>query len=147
MGQAWHSRGGLNDLPPGERIALVVEPDPAKRAEATMILRSMGYKTYDTGCGAVGQFIASQLLLEVAIVDAELPDLDGLQVLRRLRTRLPDAVIIATAAPDARWEETAAEALDAGADFALSSLSAATLRAVLAGGRPDRDGYETRPSE
>jgi DNA-binding response OmpR family regulator len=115
----------------GEHVALVIEPDPAKRAEASVILRSMGLKTYDTGCGAVGQFIATQLELSIVVLDAVLPDLDGVQLIRRIRALSPDALIVATAAPDEEWEATASAAHCAGADFTLSSLSAATLRAVL----------------
>jgi len=131
MAQAWHPLHERSDDSRSERIALVIEPDAASRAEATVVLRSMGLKTYDTGCGAVGQFIATQVELSVVVVDAVLPDLDGVLLIKRVRALSPDAVIVATAPPQADWDEIGEQAQRAGADFALSSLSAGTLRSVL----------------
>lgn len=131
MSQTWHSRGGLNDLPPGERIALVIEPDRFKRAQAYALLRDRGYKTYNTGCGAVGQFMASQLSIDVIVLNAVLPDMNGLELLQRLRVRLPDAFIVATAIDDEDWESAVAEVSEAGADQVVRSLDKDSLNAAL----------------
>lgn len=145
MGQAWHSTNrGLGDALPGRGNALVVEPEPAKRAEAAVTLRSMGFKTHETGCGAVGQFIATQITLNVVVVDVVLPDINGLQLIKRVRGLSPDAVIVATAPPGGAWEATAGLAHHAGADFALSRLSGEALGAVLAGRHSPRSEHEAR---
>lgn len=128
MGRAWQSRDGATE---SERIALVVEPDPSKRAEAAITLRSMGFKTYQTGCGGVGQFMASQLTLNAVVVDAVLPDLDGIQLIRRVRATSPEAVIVATAPDEDDWDAFTATAQAAGADFALNSFFGDALSAVI----------------
>jgi len=140
MGQAWHARDGASDSP--ERIALVVEPDGARRAQAALALRGMGFKTYQTGCGGVGQFMASQLTLHAVVVDVVLPDLDGLQLIRRVRATSPQAIIVATAPQDQDWDVIAADAHNAGADYALRNFSGEALNAVLTGA--PSSGYEAR---
>lgn len=145
MGQAWHStHRGLDEALPPRGIALVVEPDAAKRAEAAVTLRSMGFKTHETGCGAVGQFIATQLTLSVVVVDVVLPDLNGLKLIKRVRGLSPDAVIVATAPPGGAWDATSGLAHHAGADIALSTLSGEALGAVLAARHHPRGEHETR---
>lgn len=145
MGQAWHTRHqGADESLPERGVALVVEPEPAKRAEAAVTLRSMGFKTHETGCGAVGQFIATQITLNVVVVDVVLPDINGLQLIKRVRGLSPDAVIVATAPADGASEATAGLAHHAGADIALSSLSGEALAAVLAARRPPRLDHEHR---
>ena len=145
MGQAWHSRGGLNALQPGERIGLVIEPESAQRAQAGSALRGMGYKTYATGCGAVGQFIASQLSVDLIVISAVLPDLDGLQLIRQLRVRVPEAVIVATALESENWDAKALLAYAAGADFALRAITRSALASVL-DGRPRHADNSTQQS-
>lgn len=136
MGRASHSHASMNALPPDRRIALIVEPDSAKRAAAAVTLRSMGFKTYQTGCGGVGQFMASQLMLDAVVIDVVLPDLDGLQLIRRVRAMSPEAVIVATAPAGQDWELIVVDAQQAGADFTLGSFSGDALGAVLKDGSP-----------
>lgn len=145
MGQAWQMRNrDLDESLPGRGAALVVEPEPERRAEAALTLRSMGFKTHETACGAVGQFIATQITLKVVVVDVVLPDINGLQLIKRVRGLSPDAVIVATAPPGGAWEATAGLAHHAGADIALSSLSCEALRAVLVARHPPGDEHEIR---
>jgi CheY-like chemotaxis protein len=140
MGQAWQSMHKRLDEPlPQRGVALVVEPEPARRAEAAVTLRSMGFKTHETGCGAVGQFIATQITVHVLVVDVVLPDMNGFELIKRVRGLSPDAVIVATAPPDGGWEATAGLA-----DIALSRLSGEALAAVLASRHPPRGEYEAR---
>jgi CheY-like chemotaxis protein len=143
VGQAWHSmHQSLDEALPGRGVALIVEPEPAKRAEAAVTLRSMGFKTHETGCGAVGQFIATQITLNIVVVDVVLPDLNGLQLIKRVRGLSPDALIVATAPPGGAWEATAGLAHYAGADIALSSVSGEALGAVLCARHPPHHEYE-----
>ncbi len=117
-------------------VALVVEPSATRRTEAAARLRSMGFNTHATGCGAVGQFIATQVPLDIAVVNVVLPDISGLQLIRRVRGLAPDAVIVATAPADGEWEASVGLAQHAGADIALASLSGEALAAALAGREP-----------
>jgi CheY-like chemotaxis protein len=134
VGQAWQSTNrSLDDLLPGRGTALVVEPDENRRAEAARTLRNMGFKTHETGCGAVAQFIATQLKLTLLVVDTVLPDMNGLKLIRKVRGLSPDAVIVATSPPGGAWEVTATLANHAGADIALSAISSEALGSVLAG--------------
>ena len=50
MAQAWQqsTHKGLDESLPGRGVALVVEPEPTRRAEAAVTLRSMGFKTHET---------------------------------------------------------------------------------------------------
>jgi two-component system, OmpR family, response regulator len=82
---------------PVRGAACVVEPDNDARAEIADALRNMGYTTHETGSGAVGAFIADQIHLQVALVNLVLPDAKGLQLIRRVRAKCPDAVIVALA--------------------------------------------------
>lgn len=125
---------GLDDLMPGRGAACVVETDPVKRAAMAATLRTMGYKTHEASCGAVAAFIASQIKLNVVLVDVVLPDMSGLKLIKRLRTLAPDAVIVATSPPGGAWEAAAGLAPHAGADAALSALTSDALSAALGAG-------------
>lgn len=134
MGQAWQSTNrSLDDVLPARGIALVVEPDGPKRTSAAAVLRNMGFKTHETGCGAVAQFIATQLKLSLFVVDTVLPDMNGLKLIKHVRALSPEAIIVATSPPGGAWEATATLASHAGADIALSAISSEALGSVLAG--------------
>jgi len=78
---------------------------------------------------------------DVVLLDLELPDLDGVQVCRKLRERTDAAIIVVTAHGE---EPDRVMALDAGADdylvksFGLAELQA-RIRAVLRRVRPNGD--------
>ena len=78
---------------------------------------------------------------DVVLLDLELPDLDGVQVCRKLRERTDAAIIVVTAHGE---EPDRVMALDAGADdylvkpFGLAELQA-RIRAVLRRVRPGGD--------
>jgi DNA-binding response OmpR family regulator len=78
---------------------------------------------------------------DVVLLDLELPDLDGVQVCRKLRERTDAAIIVITAHGE---EPDRVMALDAGADdylvkpFGLAELQA-RIRAVLRRVRPGGD--------
>jgi DNA-binding response OmpR family regulator len=58
-------------------------------------LRRMGYTTHETSSGAVGDFIADQIHVQVALINVVLPDAQGLKLVRHFRTTSPSAAIIA----------------------------------------------------
>ncbi|MEU9443299.1 response regulator transcription factor [Streptomyces sp. NPDC048304] len=118
----------------GRFAVLVVEDDDTIGRHLTTGLRSNGYApTWSrTGAGALTE--AGQAPYDVLLLDLGLPDMDGLDVARTLRARLPDLlIIILTARTD---DIDVIAGLDAGADdylvkpFSLTVLLA-RLRAHL----------------
>ncbi|WP_405848135.1 response regulator transcription factor [Streptomyces sp. NBC_01518] len=110
---------------------LVVEDDPGIAASLVLGLERAGYRarSVDTGREA----LAADPEPDVVLLDLGLPDLDGVEVCRRLRSRSRAAIIVVTA----RGEEAdRVSALDEGADdylvkpFGLAELLA-RIRAVL----------------
>ena len=98
-------------------LILVVEDDVPVRNLITITLKTHGYRylTAGTGDGAVVE--ASSHNPDVVLLDLGLPDMDGVDVIRKIRTwsNLPIIVI------SARSEDTdKIDALDAGADDYLT---------------------------
>lgn len=98
-------------------LILVVEDDPPVRNLITTTLKAHDYRfiTADTGEGAVME--AASHNPDIILLDLGLPDLDGVEVIRRIRSwsNLPILVI------SARSEDTdKIDALDTGADDYLT---------------------------
>lgn len=96
---------------------LVVEDDPSIRNLMASTLRTQGYRyiTAENGKSALMQ--AASWNPDILLLDLGLPDLDGVEIIRQVRTwsNLPIIVI------SARSEDTdKIEALDAGADDYLT---------------------------
>jgi DNA-binding response OmpR family regulator len=118
----------------GTRV-LVVEDDPGI---ARAMARGLTGAGYGVQVVATGSQALSAAPVDVVLLDLGLPDLDGLEVCRRLRLRSDAAIIVVTA----RGEEgDRVAALDEGADdylvkpFGLAELLA-RIRAVLRRVRP-----------
>jgi DNA-binding response OmpR family regulator len=117
---------------------LVVEDDASIAAQLVKGLTRGGYSVSHvlTGEDALGWGDA-----DVVLLDLELPDVDGVQVCRKLRERTDAAIIVVTAHGE---EPDRVMALDAGADdylvkpFGLAELQA-RIRAVLRRMRPGGD--------
>jgi DNA-binding response OmpR family regulator len=109
---------------------LVVEDDPGI---STQLVRGLTRAGYETGSVSTGMAALDWPVPDVVLLDLGLPDIDGVEVCRRLRQTSDAAIIVVTA----RGEETdRVLALDEGADdylvkpFGLSELLA-RIRAVL----------------
>ena len=97
---------------------LVVDDDPALRRTLQTHLTAHGHTVVAAGDGAAALRAATEVSgLEVVLLDLELPDLSGLEVLAGLRraSTLPVIALSGTADPD-----QVVLALDAGADDYLS---------------------------
>jgi two-component system KDP operon response regulator KdpE len=96
---------------------LVIDNDPATGEVLDAALRTCGYTVHVATTAEVGLQLASAIEPDVMIADLALPDLDGVEVCRRLRrwTSAPVLVLTADAAEDRK-----VEALDAGADDFVS---------------------------
>ena len=96
---------------------LVIEDEPQIRRFLRATLPTHGYRLLEAGTAQEGLTQAAMYQPEVIILDLGLPDLDGLEVTRRLRewTTIPILVL------SARGQETDKVAsLDAGADDYLT---------------------------
>lgn len=98
-------------------VILVVEDDAPVRNLITTALKTNDYKyiTAPTGEGAVME--AATHNPDIALVDLGLPDTDGVEVIRRIRSWSNMPIIVISARSEA---EDKVEALDAGADDYLT---------------------------
>jgi two-component system, OmpR family, KDP operon response regulator KdpE len=101
----------------GHPLILVVEDDPPIRRFLRACLTSRDYEVVEAGTGKEGLLLAAQQPPDLVILDLGLPDLDGSEVIRRLRdwTAVPIVVVSARG-----QERDKVAALDAGADDYLT---------------------------
>jgi two-component system, OmpR family, KDP operon response regulator KdpE len=116
----------------GARI-LVVDDEQAIRRFLRVTLEAQGYQPYEADSGKEALQAVPACRPDVVILDLGLPDMEGHEVIRRLREWSPVPIIVLSV----REHETEKiEALDAGADdyltkpFAVGELMA-RLRAAL----------------
>jgi DNA-binding response OmpR family regulator len=127
----------------GATSVLIVEDDASIAAQLVRGLTRGGYQVDHV---LTGQDALAWGKPDVVLLDLELPDLDGVQVCRKLRERTDAAIIVVTAHGE---EPDRVMALDAGADdylvkpFGLAELQArirAVLRRLRPGGEVVRHG-------
>jgi DNA-binding response OmpR family regulator len=123
---------------------LIVEDDASIAAQLVKGLTRGGYRVDHV---TTGHDALQRGEPDVVLLDLELPDLDGVQVCRKLRERTDAAIIVVTAHGE---EPDRVMALDAGADdylvkpFGLAELQA-RIRAVLRRVRPGGDVVKHGP--
>lgn len=122
---------------------LLVEDHRAMREIIAAHLRERGFAVDPVGCGEEALTATATASYEAVILDLGLPDMDGMEVLRRLRgSRNPDLPALILTARDS--VEARVGGLNAGADdyilkpFDLTELDA-RLRAVLRRPGPRRE--------
>ncbi len=94
-------------------LVLIVEDEEPICNFITAILDSNGYRVMKTGSGKEGLSMTASYSPDVVLLDLGLPDLDGTEVLKKLRqwTKIPVVVVSARG-----QEREKVEALDLGAD-------------------------------
>lgn len=114
--------------------ALVVEDDNTLREQIVTELREQGYAIDETGDGSDGLYLATEMPLDVAIIDLGLPGTSGFDIIKQVREKqLNYPILILTART--RWQDKV-EGLEAGADdylakpFHMEELMA-RLRAIM----------------
>ena len=110
-------------------VVVLIEDEPQIRRFLRATLTSQGYRLFEAATAADGLVEVASRQPDVVIVDLGLPDLDGLEVIRRLREWSKVPVIVLSARGQERDKVTA---LDAGADDYVSKpFSAGELLARL----------------
>lgn len=110
-------------------VALVIDDEPQIRRLLRVTLEANGYMVFDAATGRDGIVQAAQCRPEIILLDLGLPDLDGVEVLRRIRewSRVP---VIILSVRDREHDKIAA--LDAGADdFVTKPFGSGELLARL----------------
>ena len=110
-------------------VALVIDDEIQIRRLLRVALEASGYAVHEAPTGQEGLQAAAFRRPDVVLLDLGLPDLDGREVLRRLREWSEVPVVILTVRDS---EEEKVAALDAGADdFVTKPFSTAELLARL----------------
>ena len=92
---------------------LIVEDEPDIRRFLRSSLGTEGYRVVESETGERGTIDAGTHKPDLAIVDLGLPDFDGVEVIRRIRTWSAMPIIVLSARA---LEQAKVQALDAGAD-------------------------------
>ena len=92
---------------------LVVEDEPDIRRFLRSSLGAEGYRVVEADTGVRGATDAATHKPDLAIVDLGLPDIDGIEVIRRVREWSPMPILVLSARAQ---EPSKIQALDAGAD-------------------------------
>ena len=111
------SEGTDSKVSRGGPVVILVEDDPQIRHFLRRALPNHGYRLVEAATGTEGLREAETRMPDIVILDLGLPDLDGLEVIQRLRewTTVPIVVLSARG-----QERDKVAALDAGADDYLS---------------------------
>ena len=113
--------------------ALVADGDRADRGVVSAYLRRDGFQVLEASSGLDALSVLRRGTVDIALVDPTLPEIDGLELVRRVRRESTVPIIMLAVEPD---EAERIAALDAGADdyvvkpFSMPEL-AARMRAQL----------------
>ena len=126
------------ELPRIPQVALIIDDEPQIRRLLRITLEANGYRVFDAATGHDGLVQAAQRRPDAILLDLGLPDLEGGEVLKRLREWTHAPVIILSVRDR---EDDKVAALDAGADDYVtkpfnSAELLARLRTALRHGQP-----------
>jgi two-component system KDP operon response regulator KdpE len=100
-----------------KELILLIEDEPQMRRFLRITLQSHGYRFVEAATGREGLMQATTRNPDVVLLDLGLPDLDGLEVTKRLREWTQTPIIVISAREQ---EQDKVKALDAGADDYLT---------------------------
>ncbi|HEV2055047.1 MAG TPA: response regulator [Methylomirabilota bacterium] len=98
-------------------VVVLVEDEPQIRRFLRATLTGQGYRLFEAPTGTDGIIEVGSRQPDVVIIDLGLPDMDGIEVIRRLREWTAVPIIVLSARGQERDKVTA---LDAGADDYVS---------------------------
>ncbi len=96
---------------------LLIEDEPQMQRFLRIVLQGQGYSFIEAQTGQEGLLQAATRLPDIILLDLGLPDIDGLEVTRRLREWSDIPIIVLSAREQ---EQDKIKALDAGADDYLT---------------------------
>ncbi|MBO1361300.1 response regulator transcription factor [Acetobacter sacchari] len=109
---------------------LIVDDEPAIRRLLKMTLSSQSWRIAEAGTGEVALRMAAENPPDIVLLDLGLPDIDGVEVLRRMRASRPTLPVVILSVRDDERGKVAA--LEAGADdYVTKPFSMAELVARL----------------
>ncbi len=99
-------------MPPTEQptSVLVVDDEKVVRDIIHRYLTKKGYDVLTTRNGREALLLGSQGVFDVILLDVNMPDMNGLEVLHQLKTKYPNAVVVmltGVADPESVIESTA----------------------------------------
>jgi two-component system KDP operon response regulator KdpE len=95
------------------RLVLIVDDEPAMRKVLTALMIEQGYDTLDCDSGERAIELSVRAQPALVLLDLGLPDVDGLEVTKRIRERSRVPILVLTVRSD---EQSIEEALDGGAN-------------------------------
>lgn len=108
---------------------LIVEDDTAVKSLMSTALKVQGYRLLEAGTGATALLEATTKNPDVIILDLGLPDADGVDIIREIRTWSRTPIIVVSARTE---DADKVAALDAGADdYLIKPFSVEELLARL----------------
>jgi FixJ family two-component response regulator len=127
---SFSGRGRGSGGPSSEALVAIVDDDPSVRTSTRRLIRSFGYRAEAFASGE--EFLGSPLAAETAclVLDVRMPDVNGLEVQRRLTTRGLDVPVVFMSGQASDEEERRARSAGA-IEFLRKPVDAATLRQVL----------------
>lgn len=132
-----------------QHLILIADDEKSIRNFLKVSLETQGYKCIEADCGANTLMLAASYNPEVLILDLGLPDIDGVEVIKKLRKISMLPIIIVSARGHDREK---VEALDAGADdyltkpFSVPELLA-RIRVILRRPALDNAALDQKKSE
>jgi len=126
---------------------IIVDDEPQILRALRINLQARGYEIHIAADGAGALSVAASVRPDLVILDLGLPDIDGVDVIRKLRTWTPVPIVVLSGRTDSRDKVAA---LDAGADDyvtkpfgvdeLLARIRAVTRRRAMAGPASARIG-------
>ena len=125
---------------------LVVDDEPLLAENLGMMLRRLGHDVLTAGTGELAVKVFRQERPHLTILDFELPDMNGLEVFKRIHTLIPQHPVVFLTGTGTEEVEIQARQMGA-ADFLLKGVTFValkeTVQRLVNGTQPVGDSIET----